>query len=88
MSYRQVLSVLVIVFVIVLIQSTLAGPLVQLEGALTGVADLSNPHFDGESLISGMFSSWFNVGLVAIFLLIGVTVARVLRRELTRRRSP
>jgi|APHM01.1.fsa_nt_gi hypothetical protein len=87
MGYRQVLTVLVVVFVITLVQSALAAPLVQLEGALTGVADLSGGQFDGEVLISGLFDSWFNMGLVAVFGLIILSAARVLRRELTRRRA-
>lgn len=84
MSWRQAVTFLVIVFVIVVVQAILAGPVVDIQNDLTDSVDWNNEHFDGPSTIENMVTSWFRMGLVAIFLLMGVAVARVVRRELTR----
>lgn len=87
MSWKQAAGLLTVVFVLAVLQAALAGPLITLQDGLLDSGDYSNEHWDGESLIEGMFSSWFDMGLVAFFLLMGVAVARAVRRELTRQRG-
>lgn len=84
MSWKQALSLLVVVFIIVVIQSAVAGPLIQLQDSLIGSVTFGSPHFDGAQLIRDNVSTWFNMGLIAIFGLMGVAIARVVRKELTR----
>jgi len=86
MSWRQAATFLVVVFIIVLIQSVLAGPLVTLEDSLISAVDFGSPHFDGAQLIRGLVSTWFNMGLLAVFILAGGVVAMLVRRERTRQR--
>jgi hypothetical protein len=83
-TWKQAAAFVTIVFVIVVIQSTLASPLIQLEDTLLQFGDYSNQQFDGNALIDGLFAQWFNMGLIAIFLLAAVVIARLVRRELTR----
>jgi hypothetical protein len=82
MSWKQAASLVTIIFVLTLLQSLLADPVYTLETSLLAV-DFGSPHFDGASLISGLISSWFNMGLVAVFVVIGVALARTVRKELT-----
>jgi len=82
-TWKQAAAFITLVFVIVVIQSALADPLVTLQSSLLPYAGASG-QFDGKTLIEDLFSSWFNMGLVAVFLLAGVVIARVVRRELTR----
>jgi len=82
MSWKQAASLLTIIFILTLLQSLLADPVYTLENSLLAV-DFGSPHFDGASLISGLISSWFNMGLVAVFVVIGVALARTVRKELT-----
>jgi hypothetical protein len=82
-TWKQAAAFVTIVFVITVVQAGLAGPLVTLQDALVPYAGGSG-QFDGVSLIEGLFSSWFDMGLVAIFLLAGAVIARLVRRELTR----
>lgn len=84
MSWKQAVGFLTVVFVIVVIQSAVAGPLVQLQDTLLDSGDYSNEYMDGEAQIQSLVDAWFNMGLVAIFLLAGVVVARIVRKELTR----
>jgi len=88
MSWKQVAGFLVIVFGIVMVQTTIAGPLYELQTALLTAVDLQSSQFNGAQLIRNLFSSWFNMGLVAIFLLAAVVIARIVRRELTRQGRP
>lgn len=88
MGWKQAAGLLVIVFVIVLAQSVLAAPLTTLETDLNASGDYSNEHFDGNTLISDAFSSWWDMGLLAMFLAMGVVVAEAVRRELTRQGRP
>jgi flagellar biosynthesis protein FlhB len=83
MGWKQAAGLLTIIFIIVVVQSAVAGPLVELQNAFLEV-DFANEHWDASALITGMVSSWFNMGLVAIFLLMGATLARAVRKELTR----
>jgi hypothetical protein len=66
----------------------LAAPLTTLQKDLNATGNYDNDHFDGNALIGQMFSSWFNMGLLAIFLAMGVVVAEAVRREITRTRRP
>jgi len=84
MSWKQAAAFLTVVFVITVIQTAIAGPLVTLQDTLINAVDFGSPHFNGASLIRGIVSSWFQMGLVAIFGLMLVAIARVVRRELTR----
>lgn len=84
MSWKTAATVLIIVFVIVLLQAVLAGPFVQIQNDLNETGDYSNDYFDGNALITGWISDWFNAGLIGIFGIMTWGVARVLRRELTR----
>lgn len=90
MSWQQAATFLVVVFIIVVIQAAVAGPLVEVQDSLTSNVDFNNEHFNGPDLIEGLVSTWFNMGLVAIFLLAGSVIALLVRRELTRqgRRPP
>lgn len=84
MSWKQMASFLVLVFVLLTLRAVLAGPLRQIENALLDLGNLSNEHFDGATVISGIFDQWFLMVLLAVFLLMGVAIARVVRKELTR----
>lgn len=89
MSWKQAAALVSIIFVITLVQSLLAGPIFQFQDTLISSVSFGSPHFDGASLIEGLVSSWFDMGLVAVFLVIGVAIARVVRKELTiNRRQP
>jgi hypothetical protein len=88
MSWKQAAGVLTVIFVITVMQAVFAAPLFELEGDLTSVGDLSNEHWNGEDLINGMFDSWFDMGLVAVFGVMFVSIARVVRKELTRQGKP
>lgn len=83
MSWKQAAALVSIIFVITVVQSLLAGPIFQFQDTVIAAVSFGSPHFDGASLIKGLISSWFNMGLVAVFLVIGVAIARVVRKELT-----
>lgn len=84
MSWRTAATLLIIVFVLLLLQATLAGPAVQISDDLNATGDYDNDHFNGNDRITGYVSDWFNMGLVAVFGMMLWGVARVIRRELTR----
>lgn len=89
MSWKQAAALVSIIFVLTLLQSLLAEPVFVFRDTLLSAVDFGSPHFDGGSLISGLISSWFNMGLVAIFVVIAVALARTVRKELTvNRRGP
>lgn len=89
MSWKQAAGLIVIIFVLVLLQSVAAGPVFTLQDSLNESGDYDNAQFDGNELINGLYVSWFDMGLVAVFLLLGVALARVVRRELNKfRRQP
>jgi len=88
MSWRQAATFLVVVFIIVVIQATLAGPLVTLENSLISAVDFGSPHFDGAQLISSLVSTWFNMGLLAVFVLGGGVIAMLVRKEFSRQGRP
>lgn len=87
MSWRTITAALTVIFVIVLVQSVLAGPLVDtIDGFQdSGTYDDDSPgDFDGEQRMEDIQDSWFDMGLVLIFGIMAWAVARVARRELTR----
>jgi len=87
MSWRTAATVLIIAFVVLSLQSILASPMVEVTGALNATGDYSNQYFNGNALITGYLDSWFDMGLIAVFGMMGWGVARVLRREITRGRQ-
>lgn len=86
MSWKTAATVLIIVFVIALLQSLLASPALTLTQDLNQSGDYDNQYFNGNNLISGYLSSWFDAGLVAIFGMMVWGFARVVRKELFRGR--
>jgi len=86
MSWRQAVTLVIIIFVLTVVQALLAGPLTTLETDLVDSGDYSNEHFDGDQLISGMFEGWWNMGLAAVFLLIGAAFVRAVQDQLAARR--
>lgn len=85
-AWRAVAVVLILVFSIILIQSLVAGPLVEYTEKVNATGDYSNSHFDGNTIITGYADAWFNMGLIAIFGLMAWGSWRVIRQELTRGR--
>ena len=86
MSWRAAAAVLVVVFAIVVLQSVMAGPLLEVTGSLNATGDYSNEHFDGNQIMTDLPGSWFNMGLIGIFGVMTWAVWRVVREELTRGR--
>lgn len=86
MSWKQAATFITIVFVIVLVQALVADPLVTLQNSLLDSVTFGTTQFDGPQLIKDNIAAWFNMGLVAVFVLMGVVVARAVRKELTRQR--
>lgn len=84
MSWKTAATVIIIVFVLLLLQATLAGPMTRTLDSLNETGDYSNEHFDGNSLIPGYISSFFDMILVGVFGMMGWAAARILRREITR----
>lgn len=86
MSWRTAATALIIVFVLLLLQATLAGPMTQTLDSLNETGDYSNDHFDGNTLIPGYVESIFNMILIAVFGMMGWAATRIVRREITRGR--
>jgi hypothetical protein len=84
MTWKQAATLVVIVFTLTLLQAMVASPLVTLQDDLKDSGNLTNEHWDGEQLITDLTDKWFTMGLVALFVLPGVAIAFVVRRELTR----
>jgi len=89
MAWRALLVAFVSVAALVVAQGALAGPVVQVSHNLNATGDYSglsgNPGFDGNSIITGVISSWFQMGLIAIFGAMAWATWFVLRRERTTR---
>lgn len=83
MGWKAVSVVLIVVFMIVVVQSALAGPAVEVTESLNATGDYSNDHFDGNALITGFDDAWFDMGLIAIFGIMMWGTWFVLKRELT-----
>lgn len=89
MSWKQAAGLIIVIFTLALLQSVAAPAIFEVEEGINQSGDYSNEHFDGNALITDTFSSWWDMGLVAIFLLMGVALARAVRRELNKlRREP
>lgn len=86
MSWKTAATVLIVVFVLLALQATLAGPMTQTLDALNETGDYNNSHFNGNDLIPGYISSIFNMILIGVFGMMGWGAARILRREITRGR--
>lgn len=88
MSWRTIATVLIVVFAVAIVQAALAAPLNSVLGDLNDTGDYSDldgvDDYNGNSIIGGLWSSWMNMGLVAMFGMMVWGVARVVRRELTR----
>lgn len=84
MSWKATATVLIVVFTIVLIQSTMAGPANQITEDLNATGDYNNEHFNGNELITSYVGDWLNMGLIGMFGIMLWGLARVVRRELTR----
>lgn len=85
MGWKAVATVIIVVFVIVITQMVMAGPIVEISNSLNETGNYSNEHFDGNQTISDMPSVWFNMGLIGIFGIMAWGVWRIIRREITRR---
>jgi len=86
MSWRTVATAMIVIFVLLLLQVTLAGPMTRTVDSLNETGDYNNTHFNGNTLITGYLGSWFNMILVGTFGMLGWAGARILRREITRGR--
>lgn len=89
MSWRTTAAVLIVIVSVVILQSLVADPLIQVLDALAGSGDYSNvagTGLDGGALITGFAGDWLNMGLILIFGIMAWGIARVVRRELTRGR--
>lgn len=84
MSWRTIAAVLTVIFLISLIQSAMADPLTMLASAFSDTGTYGFAGLDGNAYITGLPSTWFNMGLVAMFGLMVWGLARVVRQELTR----
>ncbi len=84
MGWKTIATVLIVVFTLVLVQSTLVGPATQITNDLNETGDYNNEHFNGNKLITSYVGDWLNMGLIGIFGIMMWGVAHVVRRELTR----
>lgn len=86
MSWRTAATVLIVVFVIAVVQSVLAGPFVQVTNDLEATGDYSDldgvDGYNGNDVITGLIDDWFNMGLIAMFGVMAWGVWAVVRREL------
>lgn len=84
MAWRTVLTVIAVVFVIAIAQMTLGPVGDQTLDSLNESGDYNNSHYDGNDLIGGWMSDWFNMGLFAMFGVMLWGAWRIARREITR----
>lgn len=85
MGWKTAAAVLVVVFSVVLLQAMLADPIKTYQDGLNKSGNYTNDHFNGEETIQNVITSWFNMGWVLIFGIMGWGIYRAIRRELTRR---
>lgn len=86
MTWRTAAAALIVIFVLLLLQATLAGPMTQTLDSLNETGDYENEHFDGNALIPGYIQDIFNMILVAVFGMMAWATTRIVRREITRGR--
>jgi hypothetical protein len=82
MSWRAGVTALIVIFALVVVWITLAGPLVEVGEAFKAI-DTSG-QFNAGSKIDSWIKTWFNMILVAIFGIMAWAVWWVYRREKTR----
>lgn len=82
MSWRTAATLMIVVFVMLIVLSVMADPLVQIADAFQGIE--TSGQFNTDSKIDANVNAWFNMILVAVFGVMGWGTWRVLRRELTR----
>ncbi|UPV72977.1 hypothetical protein M0R89_10495 [Halorussus limi] len=79
--WKTVVTVLLFIFTMVMVQAA-AGPALESTGEkIKSANDLDTRHWDGESLIDGMISSFFDGIMVAIFGILIWGVAYSVRKE-------
>lgn len=88
MTWRTVAAVMVVIFLIAVIQSIMAGPLVTVSESFNQTGDYDLDGNLNNSFITDLPNAWFNMGLVGMFMFLGWGVARVVRREITQRGGP
>lgn len=88
MALRTVAAVFIIVVSIVFLQIFLAEPVTEVTDALNESGDYSIGGQDMNDTFGTLVASFWNMGWIAIFGVMGWGVYRVLRRELTRGRRP
>lgn len=89
MSWRATAAALIVVVSVIIVQSLVTDPLINILESLAGTGDYSNvagTGLDGGALITGFAGDWLNMGLILIFGIMAWAIARVVRRELTRGR--
>lgn len=84
MSWKTVATVLTVVFAVAVVQATAIGPVHDLEDGFTDNIDYNNEYYSVQDRISGYIDAWINMGLIAIFGMMGWGIARIVRKELTR----
>lgn len=87
MGARTIAVAMLVVFFIIILQVTLAGPLTSVADTINGTGDYSDfdrGTNDGNQIITDFPAQWFSMGIVAIFGTLVWATWRVLRRELTR----
>lgn len=85
MGVRAVAVALTIVFFIIVLQVSLAGPLTTIADKINATGDYSDVGGqDGNEIITDLPGQWFTMGIIAIFGVLLWASWRVLRRELTR----
>lgn len=82
MSWRTAATLMIVVFVMLIVLSVMADPLVQIANAFQDLE--TSGQFNTDSKIDANVNAWFNMVLVGIFGIFGWATWRVLRRELTR----
>lgn len=82
MAWRTVAAVMVVVFSMLVVWSTMADPLVQIANSFIEIE--TSGQLNTDSKINRMVAAVFNMILVAVFGIMAWGVWRVIRRELTR----
>jgi len=85
MGLRAVITVISTIFVLVLLAATIGPVLPQITGSLMATGDYNSSWLAGETLVSGLVESWFQMILVGVFGIMLWAFAYVIKRELTQR---
>lgn len=84
MSWRTAATLLIVIFALILVWTTMADPLIQVGNEFKDLE--TSGQFNTDQKIDSNINAVFNMILVAIFGLLGWGTWRVLRNELTRGR--